>query len=250
MKMVNRRAAGSLQTWKKGFPEGRPLRGEDRRRRLRLEANDRDGGDQPGGAAHAGGDEDKALHRERIEEMAGERGAHREAEDHHHPDRGGGGRAALRRDSRRQHREHRGACRAGAHADEKKCERGERKAGGEIGRSERGGERRADSAERQCGQAAEDPGRSASADVGAIAPGGAQNLDCIMRGDEDSRHESRQCEFNDHHPIDRRCHQNDDGAERGLNKSQPDNAGPSERRRVHRCSYPRMAKALTSMPST
>ena len=94
--------------------------------------------------ADAGRHDDEALHRKGIKKMPGERRAHREAEDHHHPHGRRGGGAALRRDARRQHGEHRRAGGAGAHADQKKGEGGERQARGEVCRGKRSGERCAD----------------------------------------------------------------------------------------------------------
>ena len=156
--------------------------------------------------------------------MTGERRAHREAEDHHHPNGRRGGGAAL------------GATRVASMAStdvpaapapmptRRKAKAASARPATRFVAASAVRERRADAAERQRREAADDPGRATPADVGAISPGGAQNLDRVMRGDEHSRHKGRQRQFHHHDAIDGRGHQNDDGAERGLDKSEPDNA--------------------------
>ena len=184
--------------------------------------------------------------------MAGKRSGDREAEDHHHPDRRRSGGAALGRDSRGEHRQHRSSSRAGADADEQECGCGQDNAENGRSRGERRAERGADAAEGKDRHAADDPGRSPAADIGTIAPGGAQYLHTIMRGDEQAGNHRREREFDDHHAVDRRRHQHDDRAKRRLHEPQSDDVRPAERRGVHSApnTPERNAKALTSMPRT
>ena len=184
--------------------------------------------------------------------MSGRLRRHYEAEDHHDPDRRRGRRAAIGRDARRQQRQHRSPGGADAAAHQQERDRGEREAGHEIARRPGGGERGPRPAERQGRHAADDPGRPPPAAVGAVAPGGAQDLHAVVHRHQQAGNDRRQRELHRHHPIDRRGHQDDDRAQGGLHEAEPDDAEPAEGPLAHDSppGVGRIAKALTSMPST
>ena len=174
--------------------------------------------------------------------MTGQRRAEREAENHHDPDDGRRRRAARWRDLGRQHRQDRGAGGPDADADEEEGKRGKRDAENRLARRQRRRQCGAKAAKRQRRHAADDPGRAPSTHVGAVAPGRAQGLHAIVERHERAGDERRQCELDRHDAIDRRGHDDDDGAQGGLNQAQAKNAGPAKAFR-YRCGRPRLHDA-------
>jgi hypothetical protein len=92
---------------------------------------------------------------------------------------------------------------AGADADEQECDRGQDKAENGRCRGKRRAEGGADASEGKDRHAANDPWCSPPANIGSIAPGGAQYLHTIVRGDEQAGNHRRQREFDNHHTVDR-----------------------------------------------
>ena len=119
-------------------------------------------------------------------------------------------------------------------------------------RRQRRSKRRSDSAECEGGHPPDDPGRPASADVRPVAPGGPQNLNGVMRGDQKPWNDRGQSELHYHHAIDGGRHEDNDRAQHGLNEAEPDDFCPSKGRGASYEAYPieRTAKALTNIPMT
>ena len=74
-----------------------------------------------------------------------------------------------------------------------------------------------------------------------------------MQGHQQARQQRRQRQFDNHHPVQRRGGQHDDGSEHGLYQPQAGDAEPTQSRQAGAhgsASKLRKAKALTIMPAT
>lgn len=201
-----------------------------------LQPRYRRAGEQESEHCDRGCHRDEAGRRERLEEMPGERRRHREAEDHHDPDGRRGGGATLWCDVRREEREDRRAGSASPDAEEEKTRRREREAKDRMAREQRGGEGGSRAAERKHPHAPDDPRRASPADVRSITPRRPEDLHPVMGRDEQARDEGREADLDDHHAIDGRGHEDDDGAQRSLDEAETDDAEPAQgvRRRPRR----------------
>jgi hypothetical protein len=115
-----------------------------------------------------------------------------------------------------------------------------------------GGAGRGVAADGEHRHAADDPGGAPAADVGAVAEPRAEQLDGVVEGDEGTRQEGRQHQFDHHDAVEHRGGEDDDRAERRLDQPEADDAEPADRLPVHGppAAKIRTAKALASMPST
>ena len=194
---------------------------------------------------YRGGDGDQPRARERIECLTRSGRGCDKTRDYHGPCDRGGGAAPGRIGALCKQDQQRGARGGDADADHDEGNRGERNAERELRRHQG---RRNCRKRTACGvqhHAADDPGRAAAADVGAIAEPRAKQLHRVMKADQKPGQHRGQRQFHHHDAVERRHGQDRHRAERGLHQAETDDLQPGQwRRRVrHHARRPAIIRA-------
>ena len=160
----------------------------DKRQRHRNSGNASCDGDQPAG-------------RIRVEKLSGDRCCYRQSGDHHQPNRGCRGGALPFIDAYGQQHQQGRAAGACARADGEKGKYGKGNTGGSVGchKSRCAGGKNDPGDEHH--HTADNPWSSPPADVGSVAPAGAQNLNGVVKPDQCAGQHRRKSEFHHHDPV-------------------------------------------------